>query len=34
MEAALLSIAGYPWNWSAWIVLGECVGDGEEVCFP
>ncbi|GJE95470.1 TPR-like protein [Phanerochaete sordida] len=31
IESALLSIAGYPWNWSTWIVLGECVGDGEEL---
>ena len=31
MESALLSIASYPWNWSTWTVLGECLGDGEEV---
>ncbi|KZT11024.1 TPR-like protein [Laetiporus sulphureus 93-53] len=30
IESALLSIAGYPWNWSAWMVLGECLNDGEE----
>jgi len=31
IESALLSIAGYPWNWSTWILLGSCIGDGEEV---
>ncbi|TCD69804.1 Anaphase-promoting complex subunit 23 [Steccherinum ochraceum] len=31
IESALLSIAAYPWNWSAWTLLGECLGDGEEV---
>ncbi|KAH9948551.1 TPR-like protein [Amylocystis lapponica] len=31
IESALLSIAAYPWNWSTWTVLGECVGDGEEL---
>ena len=31
IESALLSIAGYPWNWSAWSLLGSCIGDGEEV---
>ncbi|EMD37381.1 hypothetical protein CERSUDRAFT_114054 [Gelatoporia subvermispora B] len=31
IESALLSIAGYPWNWSIWMVLGECLGDGEEL---
>ncbi|OSX66337.1 hypothetical protein POSPLADRAFT_1133350, partial [Postia placenta MAD-698-R-SB12] len=31
IESALLSIAAYPWNWSAWTVLGECLGDGEEM---
>ncbi len=31
MESALLSIAGYPWNWATWTLLGECLGDGEEV---
>lgn len=31
MESALLSIAAYPWNWSAWTLLGECLGDGEEL---
>jgi anaphase-promoting complex subunit 8 len=33
IEHALLSIAGYPWNWSAWTLLGSCIGDGEEVTF-
>lgn len=32
IESALLSIAGFPWNWSAWTLLGSCIGDGEEVC--
>ncbi|PCH43652.1 TPR-like protein [Wolfiporia cocos MD-104 SS10] len=31
IENALLSIAAYPWNWSTWSVLGECLGDGEEM---
>lgn len=31
IESALLSIAGYPWNWSTWILLGSCIGDGEEL---
>ncbi|KZP34616.1 TPR-like protein [Athelia psychrophila] len=31
MESALVSIAGYPWNWSAWTLLGSCIGDGEEL---
>jgi len=31
IEYALLSIAGYPWNWSTWTLLGSCIGDGEEV---
>ncbi|PSR81158.1 hypothetical protein PHLCEN_2v6493 [Hermanssonia centrifuga] len=31
MESALLSIAGYPWNWATWTLLGECLGDGEEL---
>ncbi|XP_006461139.1 hypothetical protein AGABI2DRAFT_221677 [Agaricus bisporus var. bisporus H97] len=31
MECALLSIAGLPWNWSCWTLLGSCIGDGEEL---
>ena len=31
IESALLSILGFPWNWSAWTLLGSCIGDGEEV---
>lgn len=31
IESALLSIAKYPWNWSVWTLLGECLGDGEEL---
>ena len=31
IESALLSIAGFPWNWSAWTLLASCIGDGEEV---
>ncbi|KAL4246021.1 hypothetical protein ABKN59_008839 [Abortiporus biennis] len=31
IECALLSIASYPWNWSVWTLLGECLGDGEEL---
>ncbi len=31
IECALLSIVGFPWNWSCWTLLGSCIGDGEEV---
>ncbi|KAJ3504401.1 hypothetical protein NLJ89_g7952 [Agrocybe chaxingu] len=31
IECALLSIAGFRWNWSAWTLLGSCIGDGEEL---
>ncbi|KIK09087.1 hypothetical protein K443DRAFT_671582 [Laccaria amethystina LaAM-08-1] len=31
IESALLSIAGFPWNWSTWTLLGSCIGDGEEL---
>lgn len=31
IECALLSISGFPWNWSCWTLLGSCIGDGEEV---
>ncbi|KAF8161139.1 hypothetical protein B0H34DRAFT_699614 [Crassisporium funariophilum] len=31
IEAALLSIAGFRWNWSTWTLLGSCIGDGEEL---
>ncbi|KAF8664373.1 hypothetical protein AX16_000744 [Volvariella volvacea WC 439] len=31
IEAAILSIAAFPWNWSAWTLLGSCIGDGEEL---
>jgi len=31
IESVVLSIGGYPWNWSAWILLGNCVEDSEEV---
>ncbi|KXN92467.1 Anaphase-promoting complex subunit 8 [Leucoagaricus sp. SymC.cos] len=31
IECALLSIAGFPWNWSCWTLLGSCIGDGEEL---
>lgn len=31
VENIILSIAVYPWNWSAWMLLAECLGDGEEV---
>lgn len=34
IESALLSIASYPWNWATWILLSECMDDGEEVCRP
>jgi hypothetical protein len=31
IESCLMSIAGFPWNWSAWTLLGSCIGDGDEV---
>ncbi|PPQ80670.1 LOW QUALITY PROTEIN: hypothetical protein CVT26_007116 [Gymnopilus dilepis] len=31
IESTLLSIAGCRWNWSAWTLLGNCIGDGEEL---
>ncbi|KAI0093061.1 cell division control protein 23 [Irpex rosettiformis] len=31
VESALMSIATYPCNWSTWTLLGECVGDAEEL---
>ncbi|KAG5735114.1 Anaphase-promoting complex subunit 8 [Termitomyces sp. T112] len=31
IESILRSIAGFPWNWSAWTLLGSCIGDGEEL---
>ncbi|KZT28963.1 TPR-like protein [Neolentinus lepideus HHB14362 ss-1] len=31
VEASLLSLSRYPWNWSAWMLLGKCLGDGEEL---
>ena len=33
IEAAMLSIAAYPWNWSTWVMLMSCIKDGEEVCY-
>jgi anaphase-promoting complex subunit 8 len=31
IESVLISLAGFRWNWSAWTLLGSCIGDGEEV---
>ncbi|KAN0091102.1 hypothetical protein V8E55_004668 [Tylopilus felleus] len=31
IESIILSIGRYPWNWSAWVLLGRCIGDGEEL---
>ncbi|KAF8844349.1 TPR-like protein [Paxillus ammoniavirescens] len=31
IEGLISSIGGYPWNWSAWTLLGRCIGDGEEL---
>jgi anaphase-promoting complex subunit 8 len=31
IECALISIAGFKWNWSAWTLLASCIRDGEEV---
>jgi hypothetical protein len=33
IEATILSIGSYPWNWSAWELLVSCIKDGEEVTF-
>lgn len=32
VEAAIISIRGYCWNWSAWLLLASCLGDRDEVC--
>ncbi|KAH9929513.1 TPR-like protein [Epithele typhae] len=31
IESAILSLTTYPWNWSTWVVLGECLSDGDEL---
>ncbi|CDO74456.1 hypothetical protein BN946_scf184979.g11 [Trametes cinnabarina] len=31
IESAILSIAQYPWNWSTWAALGDCLSDGDEL---
>ena len=31
IEAIILSLRGYLWNWSTWLLLGSCLGDGDEV---
>ncbi|KAF9227395.1 TPR-like protein [Gyrodon lividus] len=31
IESIILSIGGYTWNWSAWTLLGRCIGDAEEL---
>ncbi|KAH7909322.1 hypothetical protein BJ138DRAFT_1127757 [Hygrophoropsis aurantiaca] len=31
IESLILSLTRYPWNWSAWTLLGNCIGDGEEM---
>ncbi|KAI0704990.1 TPR-like protein [Cerioporus squamosus] len=31
IESAILSIAQYPWNWSTWVALGDCLCDGDEL---
>ena len=31
IEALILSIGKYPWNWSAWVLLGTCISDRDEV---
>ncbi|KAJ7783244.1 hypothetical protein B0H16DRAFT_1496073 [Mycena metata] len=31
IESAILSIAGFPWNWATWMLLGSCIEDGEEL---
>jgi len=34
IEACILSIASFPWNWATWELLASCVGDSEEVSIP
>ncbi|KAI6002699.1 hypothetical protein EDD15DRAFT_2385326 [Pisolithus albus] len=31
VENIIVSLGAYPWNWSAWTLLGQCVGDAQEV---
>ncbi|KAJ7770178.1 hypothetical protein DFH07DRAFT_902372 [Mycena maculata] len=31
IEIAILSIAGFQWNWATWALLGSCIEDGEEL---
>ncbi len=31
IECAILSIAGFTWNWAAWELLSSCIIDVEEV---
>ncbi|KIK63088.1 hypothetical protein GYMLUDRAFT_41400 [Collybiopsis luxurians FD-317 M1] len=31
VESAILSIAGFPWNWSSWVLLTSCIKDSEEL---
>ncbi|TBU33911.1 TPR-like protein [Dichomitus squalens] len=31
IESAILSISMYPWNWSTWVALGDCLCDGDEL---
>ncbi|KAL5523535.1 hypothetical protein ACEPAG_7708 [Sanghuangporus baumii] len=31
VEAAILSIKSYPWNWSTWLLLASCLGDRDEL---
>ncbi|KAF7315598.1 Anaphase-promoting complex subunit 8 [Mycena indigotica] len=31
IESAILSIAGFPWNWGVWSLLSTCINDGGEL---
>ncbi|KAI0645601.1 TPR-like protein [Trametes meyenii] len=31
IESAIQSLAQYPWNWSTWVALGDCLSDGDEL---
>ncbi|KAJ7072269.1 hypothetical protein C8F01DRAFT_973120 [Mycena amicta] len=31
IESAILSIAGFPWNWAVWSLLSSCIDDGGEL---
>ena len=32
MDALIKSLNSYPYNWSAWLMLGDCIQDIDDVC--